>query len=110
MSTQLENYIAAYNALQNHKEANEQVFKEHEQILMRLIDAENELRDYVAITKQPETSAGFTVTVENQKQEVFDEEATLRALKMTKEQAIEAKILQVNERPPRIRINQPKTK
>ena len=98
MSTQLSAYIGAYNALQNHKEKNSGVFKEHEQILMHFIDAENELRDHVALTKQGETEAGFTVSVEEYTQEVFDEEATLKALRMTKQEAIDAKILQVNKR------------
>lgn len=108
MSAPLENYIAAYNALQNHKEANAEVFKAHEQILMRFIDAENELRDYVAITKQPETSGAFSVTVEEQKQEVYDEEKVLGALGVTKQAAIEKGYIQVNERPLRIHIKQPR--
>lgn len=108
MSAQLQNYIAAYNALQNHKEANAEVFKAHEQILMRFIDAENELRDYVASTKQSETSGAFGVTCEEYTQEVFDEEKTLQTLRMTKAEAVEKGIIQVNKRPPRIHITQPR--
>lgn len=59
----LEKYTMAVNAIEEHKKANQSVFKEHERLLMNLIDIENELRDDVATDGSGVENSQFKVVV-----------------------------------------------
>lgn len=108
MSTQLDKYSKAVAALKDHQRANATVFEEHQRLLFNVMDAENELRDKVAETKQGEKGLDHEVTVQEQTQEVWEEEKTLQALGLTKQGAIDRGLIAVNQRPPRISIKEVK--
>ena len=92
-------------AVEDHIESNKGVFDAHQKLVMNVIDAENALRDSAAEAGTGVSNGAYTVSVVPQTQEVWDEERTLSALRVTKEGAIAAKLLQVNQRPPRITIS-----
>ena len=100
----LQKYTAAKEKVEDHIAANRAVFSAHEALVMSLIDAENEVHDEAAVEKASVSDGKNRVTVFPMTQEVFDEDNTLKALKLTKEQAISAGLIKVNERPPRITI------
>ncbi len=106
MSLHLEKYSKAVAELKAHQHQNAGVFEEHQNLLFKVMDAENELRDHVAATKQGEKGLDHEVTCVEQTQEVFDEEKTLQALRVTREGAIAAGIIVINQRPPRINIKE----
>ena len=100
----LEKYTRAKQAIVDDIEDHKDVFARHERIVGQFIDAENELRDDAAAEGKGIENGMYKVTVIPQTQEVFDEDATLKALGMTKADAIEKGILKVNKRPPHISI------
>lgn len=102
----IQKYADAVEAIKEHKEANATVFDAHQKLLFTLMDAENALRDAVAESGTGVENGKFKVTVTPQTQEVFDEEKTLQALRVTKEGAIAAGVIMVNQRPPRITISE----
>ena len=101
----LDRYTAAVEARDQHIRDNQSIFSVHEQIVNRIIDAENELRDGVAEEGAGISNGEFRVTVTPQSQEVCD----LEALKANWPQAAAATV-KTFQRPPRITIGrQPKT-
>lgn len=106
MSLHLEKYSKAVAELKAHQSQNAGVFEEHQNLLFKVMDAENELRDHVAATKQGEKGLDHEVTVVEQTQEVFAEDKVLSALGLTRQGAIDRGIIEVNQRPPRISIKE----
>lgn len=104
----LQKYTSAVAKRNDHIEQHADVFKQHEKIVYDVIDAENELRDAVAESGQGLNNGLYNVTVTPQTQEVWDEEKLLKALNMSKDSAIAAGLLMINQRPPRITIGQVK--
>ena len=100
----LQRYSKIKDELNDHINQNKPIFDAHEKIVMRLIDAENELRDAVAESGQSIDNGLIRVNVVPQTQTVYDEEKLLTALRVSKEGAIAAGIIQINQRPPRITI------
>jgi len=100
----LQKYSNVKDELNNHINQNKSIFDAHEKIVMKLIDAENELRDAVAESGQGLNDGLNIVTVTPQTQTVYDEEKILSALRVSKEGAIAAGLIQINQRPPRITI------
>ena len=100
----LEKFTSAKQAIIDHIEQNKSVFEAHERLVGRLIDAENDLRDAVAEAGKGVSNADYTVTCTPQTQEVWDEQKTCEALRVSKEGAIAAGLLMVNKRPHRISI------
>lgn len=84
IETKLEIYTSAVDALKNHQEQNQSVFAQNERLVMSMIDAENELRDEVALRgtegmKKNESNllaqnGQFRILVTPQTQKVYDEE------------------------------------
>lgn len=101
-------YAGAKDAIKEHIIDNQRVFSDHEALVGKLIDAENDLRDAAAESGKSEIFGTIKVTVTPQTQEVWDEDRTLAGLKVSKEQAIEAGFLKINERPARIQISEVK--
>ena len=110
MSTQnlLEKFTEAKEKVEAHIEDNKPVFNAHQKLVMSLIDAENELRDAVAESKEGVTNGKYTVVCTPQEQVVFDEEKTLSALRVSREGALAAGVLVRNQRPPFISIKENK--
>lgn len=101
----LDNYTAAVHARDAHIEANNAVFSAHEQIVLRIIDAENALRDAVAVSKEPVSNGEFKVTITPQESEVtdiakIDELVNLGVLSY----GTRAQIVKMQKRPDRITI------
>lgn len=70
----LKAYTAAQQSLKDHLEANPEVFKMHEKLLMRVIDTENDLRDAVSLTLESIENGMYSVTVTPQTQRIYDED------------------------------------
>lgn len=104
----LEKYTLAKQAIDSHLAANKPVFDAHQKLVMTLMDADNELRDAVAESGSGVSNPEFTVTVTPQTQEVWDEDLTLGALGINKEEGIRRGLIKINERPPRISISENK--
>lgn len=109
--SKIDNYTAAVNAIENHKEDNKSVFDAHQTLLFRLIDAENELRDDAAARHASdeaytgETNGSHRITVTPQTQTFVDIEkldAMVASGRISKE--IRDELVQTNTRPPRITI------
>ena len=96
----LEKYTMAVNAIEAHKEAHQAVFKEHERLLMNLIDTENELRDEVATDGSGVENSQFKVVVIPQTQRVYDEDKLHQLLNATQF----ASVVNDVQRSPRISI------
>lgn len=92
----LTKYGNAVGALEAHIEANKPTFEAHQALAMKVIDAENELRDAVAEDGSGVSNMAFTVTVEPKTQTIYDEEK----IKATCPEAITTQ-----QRPPRITIS-----
>jgi len=71
----LENYTKAMEELGNHQHANKAVFDAHQALVMRVIDAENALRDEVAVTKTGVQNDHYQVIVKPESQTFADIEA-----------------------------------
>jgi len=100
----LDSYTKACEDRDRHIADNTAVFKAHEMIVNRIIDAENNLRDIVAEENAPVSNGEFRVTITPQTQTVFDEAKILGDLHLTREQALSQRIITDNPRPPRITI------
>lgn len=74
VETSLARYTEAEKARREHIELNKKVFDEHERLVFAVIDAENELRDDVAMTKSAVSNNDFKVTYTPQTQVVYDED------------------------------------
>lgn len=103
--TSLEKYTKSIEALESHKRANAGVFEEHQKLVFEVIDAENELRDEVAIANAGVENNKYKVVLTPQTQTYGDIEAIekLVADKIISPE-IRAKIVVTTERPPRITI------
>ncbi len=100
----LDKYTRAKEMLDAHIKNNKDLFEKHQSYVFAVMDAENELRDAVAISKEGVSNEKYKVEVIPQTQAQFDEEKVLAAIGKTKEGAIAAGIIQVVERPARISI------
>lgn len=110
--TQLQKFSRSVDAIENHIRQHSEIFREHEILVMNQIDARGDVED-AAVEELPDLlemqAQGESLISGNQKlvimpqtQEVWDEGKLLSALRITKEGAIAAGLLQVNQRPPRI--------
>lgn len=68
----LDRYSQAVNALEDHKRANASVFSAHQQLVFRVIDAENALRDEIEVTKEAPKNEYHEVKVTPQSQTFAD--------------------------------------
>lgn len=102
----LTKYSNAVAALKEHQAANEPVFKEHTRLLGNVIDAENELRDSVAETKEPVANATHRVTITPQTITQVDPDAVRARQGQTLTPEVIAELIQTTERPPRITISE----
>ena len=101
---QLEKYTKAKEAVEAHIEDNKEIFDAHQKLVFALMDAENELRDQVAIDKKNINNGEYRVVVTPKSQTVYDEEKLLKAIRMTREEAIKDGIIADYERPVQITI------
>jgi hypothetical protein len=87
---------------------NKAVFDKHEQIVMRIIDAENELRDVVAEEKLSFSNGSFNVTFTPQTQTYGDIEALDRLIADGNiDKKFREALVKTISRPPRITIARP---
>lgn len=101
----LEKYTKLVEKRNEHIKANKTVFDDHEKIVMDIIDAENDLRDAVAESKEGVSNAEFTVTVTPQKQVWADIETLDKFVasgNITKE--MRDMVVKTQDRPPKISI------
>lgn len=105
-STALQKYSNAVAAVKEHKEANAGVFDAHEKLVFAVIDAENELRDAVAVSKEGVSNGMHRVTITPQTQTIVDPDD----LKAHQGEALTpeliAELTKTYERPPRITIGE----
>lgn len=101
----LDNYAKAVSALERHKEQNSTVFEDHQELVFRVIDAENLLRDEVAMAKSGVENNEYNVTCTPETQTFGDIEEIdkLVAAKLISPE-IRAKIVKTVDRPARITI------
>jgi len=97
----LEKYATAVAAVKEHSEANSAVFQAHQELLFKVMDAENELRDAVAEDGTGISNGLYNVTVTPQEQVVVDTEKLKTILTSEKY----AEIVTVNQRPARVMIS-----
>lgn len=102
--TLLDRYTQAVEDRDRHIEANKAVFDTHQQIVMRIIDAENDLRDIISQTKEGVENGSYKVIVTPQTQVAYDEEKILLNLGVTRETAVGKGIITDQERPARVVI------
>lgn len=102
MSQSLEKYEAAVRAVKKHQDDNFAVFSHHNKLFLNVVDAENELRDYIAEAKINEKGSTHEVTYLDQKQEVVDMDKLKSYLPIEKY----TEIVTINQRPPRITIKE----
>lgn len=95
-------YTNAVGAVKEHIQEHKGIFDAHERLVFQVIDAENELRDAVAASGQGVQNGSHKVTFEKQTQTIFDEDKMKCYLSAEEMQ----KVTTVNERPPRITINE----
>lgn len=96
----MQKYANAMDALEGHIESNKPVFDAHKELAMKVMDAENELRDAVAENGSGIVGAGYTATYTPVEQKVYDEE---KIKKLCPE------AITVNQRPARITIGKTKS-
>jgi hypothetical protein len=109
MSTQLEKFTKAKEALEAHIEANKALFDDHQKLVFAVIDAENELRDYAAEKNEGETNGKYTVVVTPQTQTWGDVEVLKEMLASGKiGQDFYDKVVKTEKRPARISIKENK--
>lgn len=78
--TALQKYANAIEERNEHIAANKSVFEAHERIVFRILDAENELRDEVAMANQGVENGLYKVTITPQTQKVYDDEVLSKLL------------------------------
>lgn len=103
--TALEKYTKAVEKRDAHITENKAVFDAHEKIVMDIIDAESDLRDAVAESKEGVSNTEFTVTITPQTQTFVDIEQLDKFVadgSMSKEMRDLA--VKTEERPPKISI------
>ena len=96
----LEKYTQAIERRNAHIEANKNIFNAHEQIVMQVIEAENELRDAVAEANAGVSNGEYTVTIEPQARRQYNEEKMKQYLSGPQF----AEVVNDIQRPPRISI------
>lgn len=97
----LELYTKAIEALEAYQSSNAAVFRSHEQLAMKVIDAEALLRDAAAISNTEVKNDRFHVKLTPRTQKVYDEEKLKKLL--TPEQF--AEVVKENQRPVQITIS-----
>lgn len=102
----LDLYTQAMNDAENFKDQHTEIFNRHNGLVLRIIDAENALRDDVATEKQGVTNGQYRVTYTENVQTFADVEV-LQAMvandEITEEQY--EKIVKTVPRPPRINVS-----
>lgn len=104
----LDRYTQAVESLRIHEAANQKVFDEHKQFVMRLIDAENSLRDAVAEDGNGISNGTHEVVVTKQTQTFVDPDELRKAQVTTLTESQIANLIHTQERPPRISIRDAK--
>ncbi len=109
--TALDKYTQAVGQMESHIELNKSVFDQHQQLVFRVMDAENELRDAVAIAGAGVSDGIHSVTITPQTQTYADIE-TLNAShgKLLTDELLK-NIIKTQARPARIsisKVRQPK--
>lgn len=103
----LEKYSNVYAELKQHQKDNQSVFTAHQNIVLRLIDAENELRDAVAEAGAGISNADHVVTHTPQTQTWADIEVLDRMVADGKLNAdLYKEIVKTQNRPPRITVGE----
>ncbi len=102
----LDKYTRAMDALKEHQSQNKAIFDVHQNLVMNVIDAENELRDTVAQIGLPVSNGLYNVTITRQTQtfadiEVLDSMVSRGAML----QGVRDTIVKTVQRPPRITIS-----
>lgn len=102
----LEKYSNAVAALKDHQAANQKVFSAHEQLLGKLIDAENELRDAVAVAARGVENGQFSVSHIPQTQTWADIDELDQLIAQGKIPGdVRGQIVKTQQRPARITIH-----
>jgi len=105
----LDKYSNAVNAMKAHQESNQAVFDEHKRLVLKIIDAENELRDAVAESKEGVENLYHKVTVTPQTQTFADVEEVDKALGAGYiSQSVRDRIVKTVQRPEKISITEQK--
>lgn len=76
----LQKYTDAIEERNEHLAQNKGVFDSHERIVMKIIDAENELKDAVAEDGKGVENGLYKVTITPQTQKVYDDEVLCKLL------------------------------
>lgn len=104
-TTLLDNYTNAKHAIEDHIEKHKDVFNAHQQIIFRLIDAENALRDAVSETGEAVSNGEYRVTITQQDMEVCNFEKLDELIATKQIPDIRNLIVQKQVRPARITIS-----
>lgn len=102
--TALQRYTSAVGAIEEHIKENKAVFDSHQKLVMAQLDAENALRDAVAEEGAGCSNGIFDVTLTPMTQTVYNEDKIFSLLSLTRESAVGAGLITINQRPPRITI------
>lgn len=103
----LQKYATAKAAVAEHIADNESVFKAHEQLVFKVIDAENEVRDEVAAAGRGLSDGLYRVSCDPQTQTFGDIEAIDRLIASGKIPGnLREQIVKTVTRPARITISQ----
>lgn len=103
VQTALNNYSNIVAELKEHEQANEGVFSKHKSIVMRMVDADNAVRDAAAEAGEGASNATHRVTVTPQTQKTFNEPAILA---LASKGVDITGIISEHTRPPRITIGE----
>ncbi|MGZ8880290.1 MAG: hypothetical protein ACXW1N_08255 [Halobacteriota archaeon] len=104
-TTLLDNYTNAKHAIEDHIEKHKDIFNAHQQIVFRLIDAEEALREAVDETGEEVSNGEYRVTITPQENEVCNFEKLDELIATKQIPDIRNLIVQKNVRRPRITIS-----
>ena len=94
-------------ALKDHAESNKEIFDTHQKFILNVIDSENELRDYIAETKEGESNGTHQVTIIPQTQTWADiEEIDKLIAEGVISPSLRERIVKTQDRPARVSIRE----
>ncbi len=105
----LERYSAAVGQLKAHAEFNKPVFDTHQQLVYKVMDAENDLRDAVAEAKTGISNGIHVVNYTPQTQTYADIETLDKMIGQMLTKEARDQIVKTVERPARVTIGEVKT-
>jgi hypothetical protein len=102
----LSNYTNAVQAVRDFESTHDEVFKQHRDLGIRVVDARSALDDAAVESGESFDNGLFKVTVTPQKMTTYDEGRILGKLGISREMAIDAGLIKDVDRPARVNVSE----